>query len=66
MLAEFAVGRGSGKSPIAALAAFGGSKWKPLGFLFVAAGFIILGYYGVIAGWVVQYLWAFLAERSNY
>ena len=62
MLAEFAVGRGSGKSPIAALAAFGGSKWKPLGFLFVAAGFIILGYYGVIAGWVVQYLWAFLAE----
>lgn len=62
LLAEFAVGRGSGKSPIEALATFGGLKWKPLGFLFVAAGFLILGYYGVIAGWVVQYTWTYLAE----
>lgn len=62
MLAEFSVGRGSGKSPIDALVAFGGKKWKPLGMLFVAAGFIILGYYGVIAGWVIQYTWTYLVD----
>jgi NSS family neurotransmitter:Na+ symporter len=55
LLAEFAVGRGSKKSPIEALRHFGGRSWTPLGVLFVATGFIILGYYGVIAGWTLRY-----------
>ena len=55
MLAEFTIGRGSGRSPIEALAHYGGPMWRPLGFLFVATGFIILSYYGVIAGWAVRY-----------
>jgi NSS family neurotransmitter:Na+ symporter len=60
MLAELAVGRGSGRSPIQALAHFavgapGGSAWKVLGVVFVAAGFLILSYYSVIAGWTVRY-----------
>ncbi len=55
MLAELAVGRGSGKSPVAALAHFGGAAWKPLGWLFVASGLLILSYYSVIAGWTVRY-----------
>lgn len=60
MLAEFSVGRGAKRSPIAALAHFGGPKWKPLGLLFVVTGFMILAYYGVIAGWVLRYTGAFL------
>ena len=55
MLAEFCVGRGSGKSPVAALTHFGGAAWRPLGWLFVASGLLILSYYSVIAGWTVRY-----------
>jgi NSS family neurotransmitter:Na+ symporter len=55
LLAEFTIGRGSGKSPIGALRHYGGSGWTPLGWLFVASGFLILAYYSVIAGWTVRY-----------
>lgn len=55
MLAEFTLGRGSGRSPIEALGHYGGARWKPLGILFVVTGFTILGYYSVIAGWAVRY-----------
>jgi neurotransmitter:Na+ symporter, NSS family len=62
MLAEFAVGRGARKSPVQALAQLGGGAWKPLGYLFVATGVIILAYYAVIAGWVMRYTWIGLAH----
>ena len=55
MLAELTVGRSARRSPIQALVHFGGPAWKPLGALFVAAGFVILSYYSVIAGWTVRY-----------
>ena len=55
LLAELAVGRGSGRSPIAALQHYGGRAWTPLGALFVASGFLILAYYSVIAGWTLRY-----------
>jgi neurotransmitter:Na+ symporter, NSS family len=43
MIAEFGLGRSTRRSPISALKAAGGAAWIPLGFLFVAAGFLILG-----------------------
>ncbi len=55
MLGEFAIGRGAKKSPVEALQHFGGRGWKPLGLLFVLSGFLILAYYGVIAGWTLRY-----------
>lgn len=55
LLAEFTIGRGAQRSPIAALVHYGGPRWRPLGALFVASGFLILGYYSVIAGWTVRY-----------
>ena len=55
MLAELAVGRGAGRSPVLALRHFGGSRWRALGWLFVATGFLILAYYSVIAGWTLRY-----------
>jgi len=55
LLAEVAIGRGAQKSPIRALEHFGGPAWKPLGAVFVIAGFLILSYYSVIAGWTVRY-----------
>jgi NSS family neurotransmitter:Na+ symporter len=60
MLAEFSVGRGSRQSPIKALEHFGGKNWRPLGVFFVVSGFVILAYYGVIAGWVVRYTGSYL------
>lgn len=55
LLAELVLGRGAQRGPIAALAHFGGTRWRPLGAVFVAAGFLILAYYGVIAGWTLRY-----------
>jgi neurotransmitter:Na+ symporter, NSS family len=55
MIAEFGLGRSTRRSPISALRAAGGAAWVPLGFLFVSAGFLILAYYSVIAGWVTRY-----------
>jgi neurotransmitter:Na+ symporter, NSS family len=55
MIAEFGLGRATRRSPIGALRAAGGAAWIPLGFLFVGAGFLILSYYSVIAGWVTRY-----------
>jgi len=62
MLAEFSVGRGAKKSPIQALAHYGGPGWKPLGGLFVLTGLLILSYYAVIAGWTMRYTLAALVE----
>lgn len=55
MIAEFGIGRTTRKSPIGALRLIGGRAWAPAGYLFVAAGFIILAFYAVIAGWVSRY-----------
>ena len=44
LLAELSIGRGAQRSPIAALEHFGGPAWKPLGLVFVVAGFLILSY----------------------
>jgi NSS family neurotransmitter:Na+ symporter len=71
LLAEFTIGRGAAKSPVAALEHFGGRVWRPLGMLFVASGFLILAYYSVIAGWTVRYaleagLWGFGADAAEH
>src|SRR5690606_30081605 len=55
MIAEFGLGRSTRRSPIGALRGAGGARWAPAGYLFVAAGFLILAYYSVIAGWVSRY-----------
>jgi neurotransmitter:Na+ symporter, NSS family len=55
MLCELSVGRRAHLSPIGALRTLGGRGWVPLGALFVLAGFLILSYYSVIAGWTLRY-----------
>ncbi|MCB9709089.1 MAG: sodium-dependent transporter [Myxococcales bacterium] len=53
--AEFVIGRRSKQSPIGAIVAAGGQRWRPLGYLFVLIGFTILAYYSVITGWTLRY-----------
>ena len=70
LLAEVALGRGSGLSPVRALEHFGGRAWRPLGWLFVGSGLLILAYYGVIAGWTIRYalqgLFGFVEDSGVY
>lgn len=55
MLSELVVGRNTHLSPVGALRKLGGRRWSALGMLFVLAGFLILSYYSVIAGWTMRF-----------
>ncbi len=53
MMAEIMIGRKTQESPVPALEILGGKKWSIVGWLGVLTGFVILGYYTVIAGWTI-------------
>lgn len=62
MLAEFSVGRGSGSDAVGAYRRLTpGSRWWLVGAVSVAAPYLIMMYYMVVAGWTVQYLWMSLS-----
>lgn len=57
MIAEFTVGRHSKASTGRAYKVLApGTQWKWLGYMGVLAGFLILGYYSVVAGWTLEYI----------
>ena len=61
MLAEVMLGRRGRQSPVSAMRMItdeGGlhGGWNSIGWLGVAAGLMILSYYGVIAGWALHYI----------
>lgn len=59
MLAEFSIGRGGNADSVTSYRKLSpGSKWYFNGILGVAASYIILTYYIVVAGWTIQYLFA--------
>ena len=63
MVSEVLMGRQGRSSPIHTmrkLAKKSGRSncWSILGWMGVLAGFLILSYYAVIAGWAVNYIWA--------
>jgi neurotransmitter:Na+ symporter, NSS family len=57
MIAEMVIGRHARKDPVGAFRSLGGGVWTAVGWLGVIAGFVILSYYCVVAGWTVDYLW---------
>jgi neurotransmitter:Na+ symporter, NSS family len=58
MIAELALGRSSGRSPVQAFAVTRpGTPWWVVGALGVMAGVGILSFYAVIAGWTLAYVW---------
>ncbi len=56
MLAEFVIGRAAQKNPVGAFAALKGGRWVWVGYMGVVAGFVILSYYSVVAGWTIAYI----------
>ena len=59
MVAEIAIGRKTGKSPISAFKELD-KRFAFLGYLAAAIPAIILPYYSVIGGWVMKYSFGFL------
>jgi NSS family neurotransmitter:Na+ symporter len=62
MVSEVLMGRQGRSSPIhtmrkLAKASGRSDRWSILGWMGVLAGFLILSYYAVIAGWAVSYIW---------
>ncbi len=58
MIAELAIGRRTQSDPVGAYAKLRpGTRWWMAGGLGVAAGFGVLSFYSVIAGWALAYIW---------
>ena len=57
MIAEFVIGRRSKASTGKAYSVLApGTSWKWVGYFGVLTGFLILGYYSVVAGWTLEYV----------
>jgi NSS family neurotransmitter:Na+ symporter len=58
MIAELAIGRLTQRSTVGAIRALAGRSraWRAVGWLAVAAAFLILSYYFVVAGWTLHYV----------
>ncbi len=58
MLAELVIGRTTQKSPISAFKELAPkSLWWMVGLMGVLAGYVILSFYSVVAGWTLEYVW---------
>ena len=59
MISEFIIGRhGASNTARAYTKLANGTAWKWVGFLEVLTGFLITGYYAVVSGWCLQYVYA--------
>lgn len=58
MIAEFSIGRHSRANTAGAYKVLApGTPWRGVGYMGVLAGFLILSYYSVVAGWTLEYTW---------
>ncbi len=66
MLSEFIVGRHAQTNAARAYDKLsGGRPWRFIGYLGIFTSTIILGFYAVVAGWCLQYLYASLLGQIN-
>lgn len=58
LIGEILIGRTTQKNPVGAFRQLTGSKfWSAIGGMGVLAGFVILSYYAVVAGWALGYVY---------
>ena len=61
MISEFIIGRNAQANTARAFRKVGGSNpLSYIGYMSVLTGFLITGYYAVVSGWCLQYIWASL------
>jgi NSS family neurotransmitter:Na+ symporter len=67
VMAEFVIGRHSQKDVVGAFRELTPKSrfWKNIGWLNLAAAFIILSYYGVVAGWTLDYLYKSITDSFS-
>lgn len=65
MVSEFIVGRRAQSNAARAYGAIGGKAWRFIGYLGILTSMIILGFYAVVAGWCLQYLFASVAGQLD-
>lgn len=65
MVSEFIVGRYSQANAARAYGSMAQRGWRWIGYLGILTSTIILGFYAVVAGWCLQYLFASLGGRLN-
>lgn len=66
MISEFIIGRhGASNSARAYSKLANGSVWKVIGYIGVMTGFIITGYYAVVSGWCLQYIYGTLVGQMT-
>jgi NSS family neurotransmitter:Na+ symporter len=67
LMAEVFIGRTAQNSPVGAFRALSrpGSPWIIFGWIGVAAGFVILSFYSVVAGWCMDYAWFSVTTTFN-
>ena len=59
MISEFIIGRhGQANTARAYRKMAGGTMWSFIGYMGVLTGFLITGYYAVVCGWCLEYVWA--------
>ncbi len=63
MVSEFIIGRHAGANTMRAYGEIGGRGWRLVGMLGVLTAFLITGYYAVVSGWCLEYIWASLTGR---
>ncbi|MBP3356081.1 MAG: sodium-dependent transporter [Rikenellaceae bacterium] len=58
LMTEFFIGRAARSNPAGAFRKLApGSHWQLVGYNGVLAAVLILGFYGVVAGWTLEYIW---------
>lgn len=65
MVNEFLVGRHAQTNAARAYGQIGGIGWRAIGYLGILTSTIILGFYAVVAGWCLQYLFASIAGQLD-
>ena len=63
MVSEFIVGRRAQTNAARAYGSLGRKEWRFVGYLGILTSTIILGFYAVVAGWCLQYLFAAIAGQ---
>ena len=66
MVSEFIIGRHGASNTFRAYSKMAhGSAWKYVGLLGVLTGYLITGYYAVVSGWCLQYIYASVAGHLH-
>ena len=65
MVSEFIVGRRAQTNAARAYGSLGRKEWRFVGYLGILTSTIILGFYAVVAGWCLEYLYAAIAGQLN-